>query len=205
MLLIQSKVSPGRVSMTGPLVTVLVAIAAAVAGEVVRFSADRARAHQWVLIADGHGYDQHALHSADQATQVTSMLRFVLFLAVLFAYQRWVRVGHANAMARTDIGLGWLRALPGGSGVIKTYLLWILSVFASLLVTFVTSINLQTPGDYETAANVDAGYSLVRMVLAVVLGVFVVRLTLGLNKLLATPQSAPTDEPPAELQTLPGH
>ncbi|MFF3915819.1 hypothetical protein ACFYZB_20425 [Streptomyces sp. NPDC001852] len=201
-LLIQSKVSPGRVSMTGPLVTVLAAAAVAVVSEAVRFSAERTRAHQWALVAAGNGYDQQALHSALQTINTTSMLRFVVFVAVLYAYQRWVRAGHANAMSRTDIGLGWIRALPGGRGVVWTYGAWLLSVFAAFYVSFVTNSNLRTPGHYETMANVDALYSLVRIALAVLLSVFVVQLTLGLNKLLATPQSMDVTDQPIELQTI---
>ncbi|WBO69765.1 hypothetical protein [Streptomyces camelliae] len=201
-LLIQSKVSPGRVSMTGPLLTVLAAAAVAIVSEVVRFSAERTRAHQWALAAANDGYDRQALHSALQTINTTNMLRFAAFMAVLYAYQRWARAGHANAMSRTDIGLGWARALPGGRGVVWTYGAWLLSVFAALYLSFVTNSNLQTPGDYETAANVDAIYSLVRIVLAVLLSMFVVQLTLGLNKLLATPQTMDVADRPVELQTI---
>jgi hypothetical protein len=202
-LLVQSKVSPGRVSLSGPLLTVLAAAAVAIVNEAVRFSAERTRAHQWTLAAadNGYGYDRQALHSALQTINTTGMLRFVAFMAVLYAYQRWARVGHANAMSRTDIGLGWIRALPGGSGVVWAYGGWFLSVFAALYVSFVTNSNLQTPDDYETAANVDAGYSLVRIALAVLLSVFTVQLTLGLNKLLATPQTMDVADRPVELQT----
>ncbi|MEV8562236.1 hypothetical protein AB0478_38525 [Streptomyces sp. NPDC051917] len=201
-LLVQSKVSPGRVSLSGPLLTVLAAAAAAIVNEAVRFSAERTRAHQWALAAADNGYDRQALHSALQTINTTGMLRFVAFMAVLYAYQRWARAGHANAMSRTDIGLGWIRALPGGSGVVWTYGAWFLSVFAALYVSFVTNSNLQTPDDYETAANVDAGYSLVRIALAVLLSVFAVQLTLGLNKLLATPQTMDVADRPVELQTV---
>ncbi|EST33774.1 hypothetical protein M878_12065 [Streptomyces roseochromogenus subsp. oscitans DS 12.976] len=201
-LLIQSKVSPGRVSMTGPLLTVLAAAAVAIVSEVVRFSAERTRAHQWALAAANDGYDRQALHSALQTINTTNMLRFAAFMAVLYAYQRWARAGHANAMSRTDIGLGWTRALPGGRGVVWTYGAWLLSVFAALYLSFVTNSNLQTPGDYETAANVDAIYSLVRIALAVLLSMFVVQLTLGLNKLLATPQTMDVADRPVELQTI---
>ncbi|MGW3174936.1 hypothetical protein [Streptomyces sp. NPDC001153] len=201
-LLIQSKVSPGRVSMTGPLLTVLAAAAVAIVSEVVRFSAERTRAHQWALAAANDGYDRQALHSALQTINTTNMLRFAAFMAVLYAYQRWARAGHANAMSRTDIGLGWTRALPGGRGVVWTYGAWLLSVFAALYLSFVTNSNLRTPGDYETAANVDAIYSLVRIALAVLLSTFVVQLTLGLNKLLATPQTMDVADRPVELQTI---
>lgn len=201
-LLVQSKVSPGRVSLSGPLLTVLAAAAVAIVNEAVRFSAERTRAHQWALAAADNGYDRQALHSALQTISTTGMLRFVAFMAVLYAYQRWARAGHANAMSRTDIGLGWIRALPGGNGVVWAYGAWFLSVFAALYVSFVTNSNLQTPDDYETAANVDAGYSLVRIALAVVLSVFSVQLTLGLNKLLATPQTMDVADRPVELQTV---
>ncbi|MQY34741.1 hypothetical protein SRB17_27110 [Streptomyces sp. RB17] len=201
-LLVQSKVSPGRVSLSGPLILVLAAAAAAIVSEAVRFSAERTRAHQWAMAATNNGYDRQALHSALQTINTTSMLRFVVFMAVLYAYQRWARAGHANAMSRTDIGLGWIRVLPGGRGVVWTYGAWVLSVFAAVYVSFVTNSSLQTPGDYETAANVDAGYSLVRMALAVLLSVFVVQLTLGLNKLLATPQTMDVADRPVELQTI---
>ncbi|MFF3518707.1 hypothetical protein [Streptomyces sp. NPDC002573] len=201
-LLVQSKVSPGRVSLSGPLLMVLAAAAAAILSEAVRFSAERTRAHQWALAAANNSYDRQALHSALQTISTTSMLRFVVFMAVLYAYQRWARAGHANAMSRTDIGLGWLRALPGGRGVVWTYGAWFLSVFAAVYFSFVTNSNLQTPGDYETAANVDASYSLARIALAVLLSVFVVQLTLGLNKLLATSQAIDVADRPVELQTI---
>ncbi|MGW2492691.1 hypothetical protein ACWCV9_36580 [Streptomyces sp. NPDC001606] len=201
-LLVQSKVSPGRVSMTGPLLTVLAAAAATVVSEAVRFSAERTRAHQWALAAANNGYDRQALHSALQTINTTSMLRFLVFMAVLYAYQRWARAGHANAMSRTDIGLGWSRALPGGRGAVWTYGAWFLSVFAAAYVSFVVNSNLQTPSDYETAANVDAIYGLARISLAVLLSVFVVQLTLGLNKLLATPQTTDVADRPVELQTI---
>ncbi|MFJ9773994.1 hypothetical protein ACIRVF_22610 [Kitasatospora sp. NPDC101157] len=201
-LLIQSKVSPGRVSMTGPLLTVLVAAVVAIGSEAVRCSAERTRAHQWALAAAGDGYDRETWHSTVQTINTTGMLRFVGFMALLYAYQRWVRTGYANAMSRTDIGLGWARALPGGRGVVWTYGAWFMSLFAALFVSFVTNSNLRTPGDYETAANVDAIYSLVRIALAVLLSVFVVQLTLGLNKLLATPQTTEVADRPAELQTI---
>ncbi|MGW4517879.1 hypothetical protein ACWEO4_39375 [Streptomyces sp. NPDC004393] len=201
-LLVQSKVSPGRVSLSGPLLMVLAAAAAAILSEAVRFSAERTRAHQWALAAANNSYDRQALHSALQTINTTSMLRFVVFMAVLYAYQRWARAGHANAMSRTDIGLGWLRALPGGRGVVWTYGAWFLSVFAAVYFSFVTNSNLQTPGDYETAANVDASYSLARIALAVLLSVFVVQLTLGLNKLLATSQAIDVADRPVELQTI---
>ncbi|MFI6356904.1 hypothetical protein ACIBJF_30555 [Streptomyces sp. NPDC050743] len=201
-LLVQSKVSPGRVSLSGPLLMVLAAAAVSIVTEAVRFYAERTRAHQWALAAADNGYDRQALHSALQTINTTSMLRFVVFMAVLYAYQRWARAGHANAMSRADIGLGWIRALPGGRGVVWTYGAWFLSVFAAVYVSFVTNSNLQTPGDYETAANVDAGYSLVRIALAVLLSVFVVQLTLGLNKLLATPQTVDVADRPVELQTI---
>ncbi|MDC2958132.1 hypothetical protein PO587_27160 [Streptomyces gilvifuscus] len=200
-LLVQSKVSPGRVSLSGPLLVVLAAAAVAIVSETIRFFAERTRAHQWALAAAHRGFDQQALHSALQTINTTNMLRFVAFMAVLYAYQRWVRAGHANAMTRSDIGLGWLRALPGGRGVVLTYGAWFLSVFAALYVSFVANSNLQTPGDYETAADIDAGYSLVRIVLALLLSVFVVQLTLGLNKLLATPQMTDLTDRPVELQT----
>ncbi|MFF9641459.1 hypothetical protein [Kitasatospora aureofaciens] len=203
-LLVQSKVSPGRVSMTGPLLTVLAAAAVAIVSEAVRFSAERTRAHQWALVAAGNGYDRQAWHSAVQTINTTGMLRFVVFTAVLYAYQRWTRTGHANAMSRTDIGLGWVRVLPGGRGVVWTYGAWFMSLFAALYVSFVTNSNLKTPDDYETAANVDAVYSLVRIALAVLLSVFVVQLTLGLNKLLATPQTTEVADRPVELQTIGG-
>lgn len=201
-LLVQSKVSPGRVSLSGSLLMVLAAAAVAIVSEAVRFSAERTRAHQWALAAANKGYDRQALHSALQTINTTSMLRFVAIMAVLYAYQRWVRAGHANAMSRTDIGLGWIRALPGGRGVVWTYGAWFLSVFAALYVSFVTNSNLQTPSDYETAANVDASYSLFRIALAVLLSVFVVQLTLGLNKLLATPQTMDVADRPVELQSI---
>ncbi|MGW5249988.1 hypothetical protein ACWEQN_40675 [Streptomyces sp. NPDC004129] len=201
-LLVQSKVSPGRVSLSGPLLMVLAAAAAAILSEAVRFSAERTRAHQWALAAANNSYDRQALHSALQTINTTSMLRFVVFMAVLYAYQRWARAGHANAMSRTDMGLGWLRALPGGRGVVWTYGAWFLSVFAAVYFSFVTNSNLQTPGDYETAANVDASYSLARIALAVLLSVFVVQLTLGLNKLLATSQAIDVADRPVELQTI---
>ncbi|WP_458246877.1 hypothetical protein [Streptomyces sp. MAI_2237] len=200
-LLVQSKVSPGRVSLSGPLLVVLAAATVAIVSETVRFFAERTRAHQWALAAAHRSFDQQALHSALQTINTTNMLRFVAFMAVLYAYQRWVRAGHANAMTRSDIGLGWLRALPGGRGVVWIYGAWFLSVFAALYVSFVVNSDLQTPGDYETAADVDAGYSLVRIVLALLLSVFVVRLTLGLNKLLATPQTTHVTGRPIELQT----
>ncbi|MFF4362119.1 hypothetical protein [Streptomyces sp. NPDC001604] len=104
-------------------------------------------------------------------------------------------------MTRSDIGLGWLRALPGGRGVVWTYGAWSLSVFAAFFVSFVVNSDPQTPGDYETAADVEAGYSLVRIALAVLLSVFVVQLTLGLNKLLATTQTTDVADRPVELQT----
>ncbi|MER6072767.1 hypothetical protein ABT187_28770 [Streptomyces sp. NPDC001817] len=173
-LLVQSKVSPGRVSLSGPLLMVLAAAVVSIVSEAVRFFAERTRAHQWALAAANNGYDRQALHSALQTINTTSMLCFVVFMAVLYTYQRWARAGHANAMSRADIGLGWIRALPGGRGVVWTYGAWFLSVFAAVYVSFVTNSNLQTPGDYETAANVDAGYSLVRIALAVLLSVFVV-------------------------------
>ncbi|MEU9397017.1 hypothetical protein AB0D86_44380 [Streptomyces sp. NPDC048324] len=173
----------------------------AVVSETVRFFAERTRAHQWALAAAHRGVDQQVLHNALQTINTTNMLRFVAFVAVLYAYQRWVRAGHANAMTRSDIGLGWLRALPGGRGVVWTYGAWFLSVFAALYVSFVVNSDLHTPGDYETAADVDAGYSLVRIVLALLLSVFVVQLTLGLNKLLATPQTTDVIDRPLELQT----
>ncbi|MCC9312416.1 hypothetical protein LN042_36105 [Kitasatospora sp. RB6PN24] len=201
-LLVQSRVSPGRVSMTGPLVTVLAAAAVAVGTEAVRFSAERTRAHQWALADAGNGYDRQAFHSALQTINTTNLFRFVAFMAVMYAYQRWVRVGHANAMSRSDIGLGWIRALPGGRGVVWTYGAWFLSVFAAVYVSFVTNSNLQTYGDYESAANVDAIYSLVRIALSVLLCAFVVQLTIGLNKLLATPQTVAVADRPVELQTV---
>lgn len=200
-LLVQSRVSPGRVSLSGPLCVVLGAAVVAVVSETVRFFAERTRAHQWALAAAHRGVDQQVLHNALQTINTTNMLRFVAFVAVLYAYQRWVRAGHANAMTRSDIGLGWLRALPGGRGVVWTYGAWFLSVFAALYVSFVVNSDLHTPGDYETAADVDAGYSLVRIVLALLLSVFVVQLTLGLNKLLATPQTTDVIDRPLELQT----
>ncbi|MFI7405462.1 hypothetical protein ACIBW9_34145 [Streptomyces sp. NPDC049541] len=203
-LLVQSKVSPGRVSLSGPLLVVLAAAAVAILSEAVRFSAERTRAHEWALAAAHREYDQQAVHSALQTINTTNMLRFIAFMAVLYAYQRWVRAGHANAMSRTDIGLGWLRALPGGRGVVWTYGAWFLSVFAALYVSFVVNSDLRTPGDYETAADVDAGYSLVRIALAVLLSVFVVQLTLGLNKLLATPQTTDVADRPVELRTSDG-
>ncbi|MGW2721632.1 hypothetical protein [Streptomyces sp. NPDC001492] len=200
-LLIQSKVSPGRVSLSGPLLVVLAAATVAIFTEMARFFAERTRAHQWALAAAHRGFDRQAVHSALRTINTTDMLRFFAFMAVLYTYQRWVRAGHANAMTRSDIGLGWLRALPGGRGVVWTYGAWFLSVFAAFYVSFVVSSDLQTPGDYETAADVDAGYSLVRIVLAVLLSVFVVQLTLGLNKLLATPQTTDVTDRPVELQT----
>lgn len=201
-LLVQSKVSPGRVSMTGPLLLILVAAMFAIVSEVVQFSAERTRAHQWGLIAAGSDYDPQALHSALQTLNTTTMLRFVGFMAILLAYQRWVRAGHANGMSRSDIGLGWVRALPGGRGVVWTYGAWILSVFAAVFIAYVINSNTQTPGDHATAANVDAGYSLVRIALTVLLTVFVVQLTLGLNKLLAMPQTVDVGDRPVELNTV---
>ncbi|MFD5815178.1 hypothetical protein [Streptomyces sp. NPDC127038] len=199
-MLVQSKVSPGRVPLSGPLLTVLGAAAVAIANEAVRFSAERTRAHQWALAAADDGYDRKALSSALQTISTTGVLRFVAVMAVLFAYQRWARAGHANAMTRTDIGLGWIRALPGGNGVVWAYGAWFLSVFAALLIPLVTGSN-GTPDDYETAANIDAGYSLLRMVLALLLSAFCVQLTLGLNKLLATPQTTDLAPDPVELET----
>lgn len=199
---VRSKVSPGRVSLSGPLLVVLAAAAAAIVNEAVRFSAERTQAHQWALAAVGNAYDRQALHSALQTIDTTGMVRIVAFVAVLYTYRRWVRAGHANAMSRTDIGLGWLRALPGGNGAVWTYGAWLLSVLAALYISFVRNSDLQTPDDYETAANIDAGYSLVRITLAVLLSVFTVQLTLGLNKLLATPQTMDVADRPAEPQTV---
>ncbi|MDX3235707.1 hypothetical protein PV392_08405 [Streptomyces sp. ME03-5709C] len=197
----QSKVSPGRVSLSGPLLVVLAAAAAAIVNEAVRFSAERTQAHQWALAAAGDAFDRQALNSALQTIDTTGMVRVVTFVAVLYTYRRWVRAGHANAMSRSDIGLGWLRALPGGSGAVWTYGVWFLSVLAALSISFVNS-DLQTPDDYESAANVDAGYSLVRITLAVLLSVFTVQLTLGLNKLLTTPPTMDTADRPAEPQAV---
>jgi hypothetical protein len=173
--------------MTGPLVTVLALAAVTVAVEALRFSAERTRADQWALIADGDPYDRDALHNAVQTLNTTGMLRFAAFMGVLFAYQWWARTGHANAMSRLDLGLGWLRALPGGRGITWTYSAWMLSLFAMVYISWVANSNLSTASGYESAANIDAGYSLVRMALALFLSAFVVQLTLGLQKQLATP------------------
>ncbi|WP_431952416.1 hypothetical protein [Actinacidiphila sp. bgisy167] len=194
--------SPARVSLSGPLLVVLAAAAAAVVNEAVRFSAERTQAHQWALAAAGNGFDRQALHSALGTIDTTGIVRFVAFVAVLHTHRRWVRAGHANAMSRSDIGLGWLRALPGGRGAVGIYGVWLLSVVAALYISFVSDSNPQTPDDYETAANIDAGFSLVRIILAVLLSAFTVQLTLGLNNLLATPSTVEVADLPAEPQAV---
>ena len=189
-LLIQSKVSPGRVPMTGYLILFLGVAAAAIGVELLRFFAELTRARQLGAAAAGSSdFDLGALHSADSTLNTTIVFRFIAFLAVMIAYQRWARVGHANAMTRPDIGLGWIRALPGGTGVVWTYMLWFMSVFAMLFFSLAngSADNVDSLSRYQSLAHVDAVYCVVRLVVAVLLCVFVVQLHIGLNKLLATP------------------
>jgi hypothetical protein len=196
-LLIQSKVSPGRVPLPAYLALFVVAAVAATVVEVVRFFAEQTRAHQWAAyLAQGDDYDREALRSAISTVNTTSTLQVLTFLGVLFAYQRWCRAGHANAMTRPDIGLGWIRALPGGTGTVWTFRVWIVSAFAMILLRTASGANRPTnPSSSETAANLDAGYSLFVIANALLLCVFVVQLTSGLIKLLATPAPAPAAIP----------
>lgn len=185
-LLIQSKVTPARFPLDGSVFLVLSTAVLAVASEVWRFFAEQERAHQWAVFGTDH-YSLQSLQSAEAAIDATQLLRFALPLLIVLAFQRWVRIGHANAMTRADIGLGWLRSLPGGTAIVRIIPAWYVSYVAAVFATSLISRNMSSAGTYRTTANIDAGFNVVFIALAVLLSVLVLAMTRSLNRLLETP------------------
>ena len=190
MAAIQSTVIPERKPMRPVLTVVLVLFGASVLIDLVRVYGygKRYQALGNFVAGTGDFTDLDAIRSTDTLITATYTIRLFVIFGAIFAYSRWVRAGHANAMTHPGIGLGWLKTIRGGRLLGRFYVAYILS--SLLLFVLVRQPAVGDLAAYRSNAMIQLVYSAVRAALVVAMMVLFVGITGELERRLRDPDAS---------------
>jgi hypothetical protein len=133
----QGKVHAGRTDMKAPLRRLLVVTAGVMgAAYLVRGAVYLL---DYNMLTDLENGDLSALDRYHTMTELTQTITLVIIGGYIFqnqVYQRWLVAANSNAMTREDVGLRWIRTVPGATEYWAWRRAWLASVWVMVILGF---------------------------------------------------------------------